>query len=73
MAYLISGNIIFSTGPSDLGFTDLVEHDINLSDDTPFKDPYRRIPPAMFEEVRQHIQEMLVAEAIRESQSPILV
>ena len=61
---------IFSTGPTDLGFTDLVEHEINLSDNTPFKDPYRRIPPAMFEEVRQHLKEMLDASAIRESQSP---
>ena len=41
---------IFSTGPTDLGFTDFVEHEINLSDNTPYKDPYRRIPPAMIEE-----------------------
>ncbi|MCG8094292.1 MAG: DDE-type integrase/transposase/recombinase [Candidatus Thiodiazotropha endolucinida] len=61
---------IFSTGPTDLGFTNLVEHEINLSDPTPFKDPYRRIPPAMFEEVRQHLKEMLDAGAIRNSQSP---
>ena len=61
---------IFSTGPIDLGFTNLVEHEINLSDNTRFKDPYRRIPPAMFKEVRQHINEILDADAIRESQSP---
>ena len=51
---------IFFTGPTDLGFTDLVEHEINLSDNTPFKNPYRRIPPASFGEVRQHIKEMLL-------------
>ena len=61
---------IFSTGPTDLGFTDLIEHEINLVDETPFKEPYRRIPPALFEEVRQHLKEMLDAGAIRESQSP---
>ena len=61
---------IFSKGPTDLGCTDLVEHEIHLNDPTPFKDPYRRIPPAMFEEVRQHLNEMLDAGAIRESQSP---
>ena len=61
---------IFSRGPTDLGSTNLVEHEINLNDPTPFKDPYRRIPPAMFEEVRQHLKEMLDAGAIRESQSP---
>ena len=61
---------IFSTGPTDLGFTDLNEHEINLVDETPFKEPYRRIPPALFEEDRQHLKEMLDAGAIRESQSP---
>ena len=57
VAYLISGNIYISTGPTDLGFTDIVEHEINLSDNTPFKDPYLGIPPAYFEEVRQLIKE----------------
>ena len=61
---------IFSKGPTDLGFTDLVEHEIQLNDPIPLKDPYRRIPPAMFEEVHQHLKEMLEAAAIRESQSP---
>lgn len=61
---------VFSTGPTDLGRTNLVKHDIKLTDDTPFKDPYRRIPPAMYEEVRLHLKEMLEADAIRPSQSP---
>ena len=61
---------IFSTGPTDLGFTDLIVHEINLVDETQFKEPYRLIPPALFEEVRQHLKEMLDAGAIRESQSP---
>ncbi len=61
---------IFSTGITDLGCTDLVEHDIKLSDDTPFKEPYRRIPPGMYEEVREHLKEMFEAGAIRPSHSP---
>ena len=61
---------IFSTGPTDLGFTDLIEHEIKLVDGTPFKEPYRRIPPALFEEVREHLKEMLDAGAIRGSESP---
>lgn len=61
---------IFSKGPTDLGKTDLVKHSIKLTDDTPFKDPYRRIPPGLFEEVRTHLKEMLDAGAIRESESP---
>lgn len=54
---------IFSKGPTDLGSTGLIKHEIHLKDDTPFKDPYRRISPALYEE-------MLDAGAIRESTSP---
>ena len=61
---------LFSTDITDLGCTNLVEHEIELSDPVPFKDPYRRIPPGMYEEVREHIKEMLDAGAIRESHSP---
>ena len=61
---------IFSKGPTDLGKTDLVKHSIKLNDDTPFKEPYRRVPPGLYEEVRVHLKEMLDADAIRESESP---
>ena len=61
---------VFSKGPTDFGSTDLIKHEIHLNDDTPFKEPYRRIPPALFEEVREHLKEMLEAGAIRESNSP---
>ncbi|MCG8044577.1 MAG: RNase H-like domain-containing protein [Candidatus Thiodiazotropha endolucinida] len=61
---------IFSKGPTDLGKADIVKHEIKLNDETPFKEPYRRIPPALYEEVRIHLKEMLEAGAIRESQSP---
>ena len=60
---------VFSTGPLDLGKTDLVQHSIFLEDTKPFKQPYRRIPPGMYEEVRQHVREMLDAGVIRESNS----
>ena len=61
---------IFSQGPTDIGLTDLMEHEIQLSDDKPFRQPYRRIPPALFDEVREHVREMLEAGCIRESNSP---
>ena len=38
---------VFSKGPLDLGHTNVVEHGINLSDNTPFKDPYRSISPSL--------------------------
>ena len=42
----------------------LVKQDINLSDDIPFKEPFHRISPTLFEEVREHISEMLEKYAI---------
>ena len=61
---------IFSRGPLDLGHTHTVKHEINLEDEAPFKEPYRHIPPALFQEVREHLREMLQVGAIRESSSP---
>jgi hypothetical protein len=40
-----------------------------LEDETPFKEPYRRIPQALYEVVRQHIREMFDANIIRELNS----
>ena len=61
---------IFSKGITDIGHTDLVKHQIKLTNDEPFKEPFRRIPPSLIQEVREHLQEMLQAGAIRESESP---
>ena len=47
---------IFSAGPTDLGFTDLIEHEIKKIDETPFNEPYRQVPPALFEEVHEHLR-----------------
>ena len=55
---------IFLTGPTDLGFTDLIKHEIKLVDETSFKVSYRRIPPALFEEACEHQKEMLDANVI---------
>lgn len=61
---------IFSTSSTDIGTTDKVKHRIELYDTTPFKQKYRRIPPAMIDEVRTHIQELLASGVIRASHSP---
>ena len=53
-----------------LGRTNLIEHEIHLEDERPFKEPYRKIPPALVEEVREHLKEMLEIGVIRESSSP---
>ena len=53
----------------DIGHTKLVEQHIKLSDDQPFRKPYRTIPPGLIEEGREHLQEMMDAGAIRDSES----
>ena len=54
----------------DLGKTDLIQHHIELTDYTPIKHRYRRIPPHQYDEVCKHLREMLKIRAIRKSNSP---
>ena len=61
---------IFSTGDTDVGRTDVIKHKINLTDEIPFREAHRRIPPNMYEEVRKHIKDMLESNVIQESCSP---
>lgn len=63
-------NSVFSHGPLDLGCTDVVKHRIELEDETPFKERSRPIPPNMFQEVKQHIQQLLDIDVLRPSSSP---
>ena len=60
---------IFSLDLAELGCTHSTEHTITVTDDTPFKERFRWIPPPMVEEVRNHLREMLESSAIRSSQS----
>ena len=60
---------VFSLDPAELGCTHSTEHTIKVTDDTPFKERFRQIPPPMVEEVRNHLKEMLESGAIRPSQS----
>lgn len=69
-ALLVKWKIVFSQHDMDLGRTDLVKYEINLTNNTPIKQRHRRIPPGMYNEVRQHIADMLEAGVIRESTSP---
>ena len=67
---LLKWKQVFSVGEWDLGRTNLISHRINMTDENPIKQRHRRIPPAMYDEVRQHLQDMLKAGVIRESYSP---
>ena len=61
---------IFSTGDTDMGHCTFVRHMINLTDDIPFKQRHRCIPPAMIDEVRSHIEQLAASGIIRPSHSP---
>ena len=60
---------LFALKDMDLGQTDKVKHSIKLDDYMPFKQRYRHIPPHQYEEVKQHLKEILEI-AISESKSP---
>ena len=61
---------IFSKHDLDMGKTNLVKHNIVLTDPIPFKEKYRTVPPQLFSEVKAHLQEILDLGAIRHSNSP---
>ena len=67
---LLKWEHLFAQNDLDLGKTALIKHKIRLTNQTPFKEMYRHIPPHMYNNVRAHIQEMLDIGAIRKSHSP---
>ena len=67
---LVKNNDLFSTTSLDVGSTNTVLHGIPLVDPTPFRMPYRRIPPAQYQEVRDHLEELKASGIIEPSQSP---
>lgn len=60
---------VFAVHDEDLGYTDRVKHEIPVVDETPVSQPYRRIPPNQYKEVREHISELLRKGVIQESSS----
>ena len=61
---------IFALDSLNIGHTSLVKHKIKLDNYTPFKECYRCIPPNLFEEMMNHLKEMIQVGAIRCSCSP---
>ena len=52
-------SFVFAKEDEDLGYTDKVQHEVHLTDDIPVTQPYRRIPPTQYSEVREHIGKLL--------------
>ena len=67
---LAEHNDLFAWSEMDLGYTDKVHHRIPVTTDVPVSQPYRRLPPKQFEEVRQHLKGLMERGVIRESTSP---
>ena len=61
---------IFALESLDMGHTSMVKHKIRLDNYTPFKERYHRIPPHLFDEVKNHLKEMIEVGAIHKSNSP---
>ena len=61
---LLSYHDAFALEPDELGCISTIEHEICLSDDEPFKERFRRIPPPLLEEVRVSLKDMLEAGTI---------
>ena len=60
---------IFSLEPSKLGCSLSTKHVIKVTNDTSFKECFRRTPLPLIEEVHKHLQEMLDLGVIHPSQS----
>lgn len=58
---------VFSGADEGIGCTSSVKHKIHLDDNVPFKQRHRRIPPAQYDEVREHLQGLIDSGVIRES------
>lgn len=67
---LLERSQVFSVHEWDVGLAKDVEHNIRLSDPSPFRQRSRRLAPADIEDVRKHLQELLCAGIIKESRSP---
>lgn len=67
---LLKHQDIFSKSDTDIGHCKLMKHRIDLINDTPFKQRHRRIPPAMVDEVRAHLEQLLSSGVIQKSKSP---
>ena len=55
---------------AEMGCTNVITHQIDMTDETPVKEKARPVPPGLHDELSSHIAELLTAGVIRESKSP---
>ena len=56
----------FARDDDDLAYTDLATHTIRTTTEVPVRQPFRRIPPTQYQEVKEHIKDLLNRGVIRE-------
>ena len=61
---------VFITDELDIGYSTGAKHRITLTDDKPISQPYRRIPPNQYAEVKDNIQGLLGKGIMQASTSP---
>ena len=61
---------VFSRNKDDIGHIPDFKLDINLVDEAPVSEPYRNIPRQLYDEVKDHINNLLANGWIRQSYSP---
>ena len=68
---------VFSCSEFDVGCARSTQHNIRVTDDKPFRERSRRLPPSDLEDVRKHLNDLKEAGIISESRSlyasPIVV
>ena len=67
---LVESADVFSKNDLDLGKCNILKHAIKITEPQPFKGRYQRIPPHLYGEVKNHLQEMVEVGAIRRAFSP---
>ena len=67
---LVESADVCSQSDLDLGKCNIIKHAIKITDLEPFNERYRRMPAHLYEEVKNHLQEMGEVGVIRRSFSP---
>jgi len=67
---LVTYEDVFALSPTDIGFCDLLQHDIDTADVAPIRQPSRRPPLASGTAENDLIAQMLAADVIEPSDSP---
>ena len=67
---LLKNSDAFASSKNDLGYTDIIMHQINTENALPIKQNPRRVPLSLRQEVNDEIQRMMDNQIIRPSVSP---